>query len=210
MVLVLPDVSVTTGPDWAQFLNEAFELVDSHDHTPGKGSQLTQAAIVINDDFNLNGYNLIGTKSVRFSPQGATLSGALDKGIVYRVNDDLYYNNSSGTPVQITSGGSLASVGSGIISAFSPGSYPYNITTANAQQVIVVDTSSARTLNLPAATNAMFCMIKDGSGSAQTNNISVVPNGTDTIDGSNSTFLLDYDRVSIGLVSDGVSKWHVV
>lgn len=45
MGLVLPTVGVTTGPDWATLINNAFETVDAHDHGPGKGVQISNAGI---------------------------------------------------------------------------------------------------------------------------------------------------------------------
>lgn len=210
MSLDLPVPEVTLGPEWAEDLNVALELVDSHDHTPGKGASLTQLSLTINGDLEFNDYSITELHSSRFATQLSALVGINDKGCVYNLNGNLYYNNNAGVAVQITNGGSIASVGSGIISAFSPGAYPYTVLSSNAQQVIVVDTSAARTLNLPAASTAMFFMVKDGVGSAQTNNVSVVPDGTDTIDSANTTYVLDYNFGCIGFVSDGISKWHAV
>lgn len=210
MVLILPVPSVTLGPEWAQELNEALELVDSHDHTPGKGASLTQASLTINGELEFNDNDAIGLRSTRLFSQSALLALTADKGCLYNFNGNLYYNNNAGVPVQLTSGGSIASVGSGIISAFVPGAYPYSVISSNAQQVIIVDSAAARTINLPAATTAMFFMIKDGGGQAQDNNISIVPDGSDTIDGVNATYKIDFNYGSLGLVSDGVSKWHVV
>lgn len=116
MNLTLPVVgpSGELGPTWASDLNAAFEKIDSHDHASGNGVKITQAGINITGDLNLNTNNLIGTVSSRYISQGSSLAGSSDKSCVYVVGGDLYYNNSSGTAVQITSGSgiNLTSVGS--------------------------------------------------------------------------------------------------
>lgn len=113
MGMDLPTVGITIGPTWASNLNTALLKVDSHDHTSGNGSLIPTNGLNINADLSFGGYNLITARSVRLSPQGSALALALDKECVYSVNGSLYYNNSSGTAVQITSGAglNLASVG---------------------------------------------------------------------------------------------------
>lgn len=207
MNLVEPDVGITPGPEWAELLNAALELIDSHDHTPGKGTKVTQAGILINGDFSLNGFSATQAKSVELAAQGSTLTSI---GSVYRVGNNLYYNNAAGAPVQITSGGSVNAPGSGAINVSVLTSYPYTVLSGDAQKALIVDTSAARTINLPSATVAMFFILKDGTGGAQTNPISVVPNGLDTIDGANATYLIDYNFASVAFVSDGVTKWYGV
>ena len=48
MLLDLPTVSTTLGPEWATMLNTLLELVDEHDHSTDKGSNVTPAGILIN------------------------------------------------------------------------------------------------------------------------------------------------------------------
>ena len=113
MNLDLPTVSVTLGPAWASMINEALELIDSHDHTSGNGSLIPAAALNINSDLSFGGFNQISIMSTRFSSQGAALAGSNDKECIYSVGGALYYNNASGVAVQITSGTglNLASIG---------------------------------------------------------------------------------------------------
>ena len=64
-------------------------------------------------------------------------------------------------------------------------------------------TSGVININLPSAANANFAFIeltiKDVSGTAKTNNINLVPNGTDTIEGLNSTYIMSaaYSQVTL-------------
>jgi hypothetical protein len=210
MSLSLPTVSVTFGPAWATALNAAFEAVDSHDHTDGKGTQISPAGININDTLDFNSKDASNLRSARFIPQTIALATSVDKRCIYAVGGNLYWNNENGTAVQITSGTSVVSAGSGAWSSTTPGAYPYSATTADAQRVILVDSSAARTLNLPAATDVLYCIVKDAGGLAQTNNISVAPNGTDTIEGVNASFALNENYCARGFISDGVSAWYVV
>lgn len=205
--MTLGTVSETLGPEWAEIINAALRILDLHDHSEGD-AKITPAGMSINDDLSFEGNAVQNAKHVGLTEQAD--GNSADNGAVVRIGTNLWWKNSAGALVQLTSGTSLATPGTGAISASAPGAYPYTVVTGDAQKVLVIDSSAARTLNLPAATNAMFFMVKDGGGAAQTNNISIVPDGTDTIDGSNSTYLVDANYASVGLVSDGVSKWFVV
>ena len=206
MALSLPTTSVTPGPTYADLNNSAFDLVDAHDHTTGKGVRIPSAGLGINAtvEFNDN-----GASEITFLAFTASAAPSATKAVYVNSSNDLYYRNASGTSVQLTSGASIASVGSGVITYSLLGAYPYSVTTGNAQQILGVDTGSARTLNLPAATNAMAFWVKDVIGSAATNNISIVPAGADTIEGVASTWLMDSNYSVHGFVSDGTSKWFV-
>jgi len=54
MSLNEPSVGVTAGPTWATETNANWELLDAHDHTSGKGVQLTPSALNINADMEFN------------------------------------------------------------------------------------------------------------------------------------------------------------
>lgn len=210
MLLTLPDPEVTVGPTWAEELVTALGLIDSHDHTTGKGAQIVAASLSINSDLSFGSNDAYALRSVRFTPQASALVASDDLGCLYAVGTNLYYNNAAGAAVQITSGSGLNVSGAGAITASVISSYPYTVTTGDANIILLIDTASARTINLPAATNAMFVMIKDRVGSAQTNNISVVPNGTDTIETLAATFKIDENFGQRGFVSDAVANWYVV
>lgn len=113
MNLTLPTVTVTAGPEWASQLNTAITTIDAHDHTSGKGMKIIPAAMNINEDLEFNGYSATELKSTRFDNQAASLNGVNDVRCLYVSGSDLFYNNGTGTAVQITSGGGLnaASIG---------------------------------------------------------------------------------------------------
>src|SRR5574337_725693 len=93
------------GPDYAiNISNDLLSTIDQHDHSSGKGVQITPAGININADLSLQQNNLIQSRAVRFVSQASALSGVGDVTELFVKTGDLYYINSSGTPVQLTSG----------------------------------------------------------------------------------------------------------
>lgn len=209
MLMQKAEPLVTVGPDWAQLLNTIVDVVDAHDHSSGKGLRVTTAGLNIDADLEFNGNDATELRSTRLESQGAALVDPADLRCVYAVGGDLYYNNGSGAAVQITNGTAVVSSITGAFAVTTPGGYPYSVTGADAQRVLLVDTSSARTITLPAATTAVMFCVKDITGNAATNNITLDPNGTDVIEGVNANYLLTKNRGWWFVISDGVAAWHV-
>jgi hypothetical protein len=78
-------------------------------------------------------------------------------------------------------GGSSAGIASG--GALVPGAYPYTIQSADIGTVIMVDTSTAKTLVLPTPAAGFVITIKDKTGSAATNPITLQRAGGEKIEG---------------------------
>ncbi len=207
MLLVLPVPEVQVGPDWAQNIVDALQKIDTHDHSSNNGAKVTPAGILINANLDMKSYKAINSLAVAFSDAGAT---DLEPGKLYRIGQNLWYNNQAGVPVQITSGTAVAAPGAGAFVADVPASYPYSVVSGDAQKVLLIDSSASRTINLPPATNAMFFTIKDATGLAQTNNITVTPNLTDLIEGVNASFVMNENYGARGFISDGLTSWYVI
>jgi hypothetical protein len=113
MGLDLPVPTVTVGPAYASMLVAAFETVDEHDHTTGKGTPIPSAAIDINADLPFNEFNVTNLRTARMVNHGAALGTPSDLGCVYVAAGNLYYNNAAGQQIQLTAGGALnaASIG---------------------------------------------------------------------------------------------------
>lgn len=121
MQLALPTPGSTLGPQWAEELNIALELVDLHDHTSNKGVKVPTAGLNINADLSFAGYAALSLKHVGIA------TGAVDPtiaGAVYVKGGNLYFTSPTLTPVQITNGtaiagasGSIAGLGDGGSSA---------------------------------------------------------------------------------------------
>lgn len=73
----------------------------------------------------------------------------------------------------------------------------------------LVDTSVARTLNLPAPAANAFFFVKDISGTAETNNITIHPTAGVSIDGSTSDKVIAMNNVFMLFISDGTS-WYIL
>jgi hypothetical protein len=87
-----------------------------------------------------------------------------------------------------------------------PGAYPY--TTVPQDYLILVDTSSARSIvPLASPTTGQVHVIKDTVGSAAANNITVTPSGKN-IDGS-ASFVMNVNYGSITIVYNG-SSWSII
>lgn len=125
MLLPIPTVGGTDGPDYADQVNASLEIIDQHDHSTGKGVPVTPAGLSISSDLTFQGNNATGLRSARFSSQGATLALPTDLNCLSVVNGNLYYNNGSGVAVQITNGGSIVGTSGSIGGLVSPASATY-------------------------------------------------------------------------------------
>lgn len=111
MGLVLPDEGGSADV-WAVLLDAMFGLLDSHDHTTGRGAQVPSAALLINGNVQLassgNHYALYDAAAFDFFPVAASVaagfSGAL---FMNSADNELYWRNASGTNVKVTNGAAL-------------------------------------------------------------------------------------------------------
>jgi hypothetical protein len=76
------------------------------------------------------------------------------------------------------------------------------------ERIHFVDTTTARSLALPAVSANLYLIVKDVSGSASTNNITLTTPGSETIDGG-STYVINSDYASVTVVSDGTNYFLV-
>lgn len=214
MDLEIPVIDETEDPQWSQDFNDNFEVIKNHTHANGDGVNITTAALTIDDDLPINGHNVIGTRTVRFSNLGADPVAGTDVVNLYAKNGDVYWNNASGAHVRITNGlGLNISVGTANVFATVSVNSNQTILSTDTYDYLQVDsTSTAISIFLPAAntvTAGRFYYIKDYNGSAATHNISIIPNGANVIDGQNTTLVLQDNHSAILLVSDGGSSWDV-
>jgi hypothetical protein len=214
MNLELPTPTVTLGPEWAQDLNDALEVVDGHDHSNGFGVKVTPAGLNINQDLDIQTTNrLINAKSTKYADQFSTLAGATNASSTYSTAGDLYFTNGSGVAVQITSGSTVVSVPANIDN--------FRFDVVNSDLVIMasdifvylsIDTSAMRTITLPAAssvTTGRIYIIADDSGLSETNPLTIATSGGDTILGA-STLPLTSNFGTWFVISNGTNKWCIV
>ena len=112
MGLILPDVSITVGPLWAQMINTAEGVIDAHDHTPGKGVKITPAGLSISSDLDFLTNDAINLRTSRYINNTPFVPQPTDLAVNYVSNGELFYRDSLGNVVQITNGGFI-NVGAG-------------------------------------------------------------------------------------------------
>lgn len=129
MSLNEPTVGTTAGPTWATETNSNWTSIDAHDHTSGKGVQLTPSSLNINGDLEFNQNSASELKNVIFD---SSVSAASTNYSVYQASGNLYWRNNSGTAVQITdgsavktTGGSISGMSSTAVVLFSSNSYAF-------------------------------------------------------------------------------------
>ena len=210
--LDLPVVSVTIGPTWATKVNAAFDVIDLHDHSSGKGVQIPVSGLSIDDNLNFGSYKPYNLLSTQYISNSATLTGATNINSTYVKSGNLYFTNSAGTAVQITSGGTVVTSPSSLQTVETQAvSSDVTISPAATYVYIKVDTTAARQITLPLASSVAdgrIYIIKDISGSANTYPITLVRQGSDLIDGS-SSYIYNSNYGSIWIVGDSVSNWYI-
>jgi hypothetical protein len=108
MQLPVPGVGTEAGPQYAFDVNTALTLIDSHDHSPGKGVQITTAGFNIDQNLNFNSNTAFNLKAATFLTQ--TNAPALQSIYVKAAGtspiiNELWYIDSAGQQVQITANG---------------------------------------------------------------------------------------------------------
>ena len=111
MSLNEPSVGTTAGPTWATETNSNWESIDAHDHTSGKGVQLTPSSLNINGDLEFNQNSATELKNVIFD---SSVTAASTNYSISQIDGNLYWRNNSGVNVQITTGSAVKTAGGDI------------------------------------------------------------------------------------------------
>lgn len=212
MSLELPTVSVTLGPEWATELNAALETVDAHDHTSGKGRPITTSALSIDADLDFNLFRAIDLRSSQYTNLVTPLSGATNASSVYVSGGNLYYTNSSGVVVQITSGGSVVTTPASVEAfQFDAVSNDLVIGAGDSTLFVNMNMSAPRSVTLPLAASVAagrLYIIADATGQSESNTLTVSASGSDLIDGASSDAVTS-NYSARAYISDGVSTYKV-
>lgn len=108
MQLTVPIVGQEPGPNYAVDINNCFTLIDTHNHTPGKGVQVPTAGISIDANLSLNGFFIVSSSGIGLAALGSTPGN----NTLYESGVDLYFVDGSGNNVRLTQGGAV--LGNGI------------------------------------------------------------------------------------------------
>jgi hypothetical protein len=122
MFLSIPTAGQSPGPDFALLINTDMSIIDSHDHTPGKGVQITPTGLNINDTLVFNDNFADQVAGITFYPQGSTPTAT---GTVYESANDLYFVDGLGNNIRLTQNGSVAGSTGSISGLVSPASASY-------------------------------------------------------------------------------------
>ena len=125
MSLIVPTVGAELGPTYAVDINNSLSLIDSHDHSSGKGVAVTPAGLSITSDLTFQGNNATNLRSARLSIQTSPLALSTDLNCLYDVNGNLYFNDGSGNQIQITSNGGVNSSNGNITGLIAPAALSY-------------------------------------------------------------------------------------
>lgn len=156
----------------------------------------------------LTGTQALTNKSIddalSFKMQASTPSNAATNYYKFYVKTDgnFYKLDNLGNETQIGSGGGG---GTGLASSgkLVPSGYPLTLVSSDNGKVVLIDTTSARTVNLPAPVNGWSIIIKDISGQALTNNITLVRSGSEKIEGQSSDYTCNVNYGCWTLFCDG-------
>lgn len=122
MSLRIPGVGTEAGPDYAIDINyDLLSILDAHDHTSGRGVQITPSGININTDINFNNHFPTGLAGLTLTAQSITPG----VGTVYQSVNDLYYVDGLGNNIRMTQSGGIAGTPGSITNLVSPASATY-------------------------------------------------------------------------------------
>lgn len=119
MQLVIPGVGTEAGPTYATDVNNSLTIIDSHNHSPGSGVQITPSGLNINStlEMNINILNNIGSLGFAF------VSTPTANRSLYVASSDLYFVDGTGNNIRVTSGGAVNATSSGISSGTASASF---------------------------------------------------------------------------------------
>lgn len=212
--ILIPTPEADPGPDYAQHISDALLSLAHLTHTGAShldGYQIPAAGINFNGDISAQSNNLTSLRTTRYTSQSATLGGVGDVNCVYFVNGDAYVNNGSGTPVKLTNGGVINATTTNNYTSLTV-SVNHTVNASDSEAVFNYKSySGAKTFTLPLASTVQagrFYYIKDQSGIAASNNITVQGSGSDTVDNS-ANYVIRVNFGAVLVMSDGVSNWQI-
>lgn len=209
MGLILPVPLMTAGPGYAYLLDAAQYIIDAHDHSSGKGVQITPAGINISSDLTFAQNNATNLRTARLYNNSSFSAGINDKTCLYALNNELYYIDGAGNNVQITLNGALdlsssislinikdtnftleyfgdtsrkAQFSVANVPASTTNTYAFPALSSGTTDTLVTD-AATQTLTNKTLTGNTAANLISGSGTLTlpTSGTITVPNGTDTL-----------------------------
>lgn len=113
MGLELPVIDGTDVAPSAQLVLDAFETIDTHDHSASNGVKITPAGMNVNAELDVQGNPITNLDYINYDEQVSALSGASLASSSYFFGGEFYVIDGNGTAVQVTDGGSVNIAGNG-------------------------------------------------------------------------------------------------
>lgn len=141
MLLRIPAVGDEAGPDYALDVNfDLASILDSHDHTPGRGVQITPAALNINTALPINNNFITNIAGLTLMAQSST--PAINT--IYESGVDLFFVDGIGNNIRLTQSGGVAGT-PGSIGGLAP---PASVTYSSGSQTFVFQSGIGIAANL--------------------------------------------------------------
>ncbi len=212
MNITVPIALVRTGPAWASDVQTAlYTTIDGHDHSNGKGARITPSGLNINADLTFASFNATTLRSARFASQGSALNLGTDIGCLYNVNGDAFWNNASGTAVQLTARGVVATPPAYNLKTLSTA--PYVIPSSENIGEYWFSAAVVSSITLPQVSSVLSgrtYLFVDYLGTSESNPVSLTPNGTDTINGTNAAYTFSLKSGVWLVTTDGATGWIAI
>tara|TARA_B100000029_G_scaffold437923_1_gene453421 strand:+ start:1738 stop:2490 length:753 start_codon:yes stop_codon:yes gene_type:complete len=240
MNLSLPIPGVTKGPTWATLVNKAFQAIDEHDHSPGKGKFISMNNIVIREDVNFHNESsnqFYGIKNAKYM-QLKDLSGwdapPSVAGSLFNWKGDLWWQyatsgnipagaiGNEGTFVQLTSNYNSFSQTCALETCYI-NTLTYSVGRLEKISYLLVNTLlGAPTITLPEMSTLQykgkFYLVQDlgpspaPAGGAATNNITITPHSNDYIGqgAQGASHTINTDWGYVWLQADGLGRWLIL
>lgn len=123
MFLRIPSVGADEGPDYAININyDLLNIIDTHDHTTGRGAPLTPLSFDINTNLSFNNHFATDLAGLTLIAQSITPT----TGTVYRSVNDLFFVDGLGNNIRITQAGGIAGTPGSISGLVAPASATYS------------------------------------------------------------------------------------
>lgn len=210
MSLTIPTVGSQPGPDYAFNVNASLTLIDQHDHSPGRGVQITPAGMNINTTFDVQSNNVININDLVFTAQSSssTLQALyVAPGTESPAINDLFFNDGSGNIIQITAAGTVnATIGSLPGESYAAGTFFWKQGTGSTTPANFDIGSITLRPNIAATTFGVTLTPPAGISSSYSVALPALPISSNKImsmDTSGNMYaLIDVDNSSIQLVSN--------
>lgn len=150
MGLPIDQVSITPGPSWATDLEQTKLLIDVHTHVSGLGVPVPTAGLNINSSIPMGGFGLSSAGLMGLSNQLTTSSGQVN--FLYAFGGNLYWNQGSGVPIQLTTTTGINVSGVGGISGLTGTTGAWTYSAALTTFIGTADTNKSAAIDVGAVT----------------------------------------------------------